>query len=154
MIYTATFAAIAVSAAQDLWELVAPVSTKVALREVRVGQYTDFGDAQAELLSIQIIRGYTTTGSGGAAATPNNLAPWSLAAASTVSRNNTTVAQDGTGAVMLADTFNVASGWWYRPPAQEFILLSPGQRLVVRMTAPADSITMSSTIVFEENPAL
>jgi hypothetical protein len=154
MIYTATFAAVAVSAAQDLWELVAPANTKVALREIRLGQYTDFGDAAAELLSIQIIRGYTTTGSGGAAATPASLAPWTVAATSVVARNNTTVAQDGTGLVMLADTFNIASGWWYRPPAQEFILLQASQRLVVRMTAPADSITMSSTIVFEENPPL
>ena len=152
MIYTATFAALAVSAAQDVWEILAPASTPVALREIRIGQYTDFGDAAAELISIQIIRGYTTTGSGGAAVTPVNLAPWSLTSGSTVARNNTTLAQDDTGAVLLADTFNVASGWWYRPPQQEFILLAAATRLVVRITAPADSITMNSTIVFEENP--
>jgi len=152
MIFTATFAAVAVSAAQDLWEIVAPSTTPVALREIRLGQYTDFGDAAAELLSIQIIRGYTTSGAAGAAVTPVNLRPWSRIAAATVERNNTTVAQDGTGAVLLADTFNVASGWWYRPPAEEFIFLNPSQRLVVRMTAPADEITMTSTIVFEENP--
>lgn len=153
MIYTATFAAQAVSAASDLWEILAPASTPVALREIRIGQYTDFGDAAAELISIQIIRGYTTTGSGGAAVTPVCLKPWNTnAAGSTVKRNNTTVAQDGTGAVLLADTFNVASGWWYRPPAQEFIMLSAATRLVVRITAPVDSITMNSTLVFEENP--
>lgn len=152
MIYTAAFAGVSVSAAQDAFEITAPSDTPVAIREIRLSQYSDAGDAEAELVSVQIIRGYTTPGSGGAAVTPNNTKPWSLAAASTVARNNTTVAQNGTGAVMLADTFNIASGWWYRPDAAERIYLSPGQILVVRTTAPADGLTMNATLVFEENP--
>jgi len=154
MIFTATFAAVSVTAAQDVWELVMPATTKGRLREVRIGQYSDAGDTEAELLSVQIIRGYTTTGSGGAAATPANLRSWSRAAAATVKRNNTTVAQDGTAVVLLADTFNVASGFWYRPPVEEMIYLDNGERLVVRITAPADGLTTSSTLVFEETPTV
>ncbi len=75
-----------------------------------------------------------------------------FAAASAVERNNTTLALNGTGAVLISDTFNVASGWWYRPTEDERILLDRSQRLVVRITAPADAITMNSTIVFEETP--
>lgn len=154
MIFTASFAAVAVAAAQDVFELVCPAgSGRVALREIRLGQYTDFGDSEAELISVQLIRGYTTSGADGAAVTPVNTKPWSRAAAASVERNNTTLAQDGTGAILLADTFNVANGWWYRPPEDEriFLAATAGQnRLVCRISAPADSITMNGTMVFEE----
>lgn len=149
-IFVAAFAAVAVTAAQDVFELVAPASARVAVRKAVLGQYTDAGDAAAEILSVQIIRGYTTSGSGGAAITPVNLAPWSRTAGATVERNNTTAAQDGTGSVLWAEAFNVQAGWYYDPPPEERILLDAGDRLVVRITAPADSLTLNGTLVFEE----
>ena len=151
-IYVATFAAVVVSAAQDVFEIVAPASSRLTIREIRLGQYSDPGDAEAEMLSVQIIRGYTTSGSGGSAVTPVNFSPVSGAASpvATVERNNTTVAQDGTGAVLLADTFNVMGGWRYYPVPEERIEVGVSQRLVVRITAPADSLTMNGTMVYEE----
>ena len=151
-IFVATFAAVAVTAAQDVFEIVAPATTRLTIREIRLGQYSDPGDAQAEMLSVQIIRGYTTSGSGGASVTPVNFSPVSGAASpvATVERNNTTVAQDGTGAVLLADTFNVMGGWRYYPVPEERIEVGVSQRLVVRITAPADSLTMNGTMVYEE----
>lgn len=151
-IFVATFAAVAVTAAQDVFEIVAPASSRLLIREIRLGQYSDPGDAQAEMLSVQIIRGYTTSGSGGASVTPVNFSPVSGAASplATVERNNTTVAQDGTGAVLLADTFNVMGGWRYYPVPEERIEVGVSQRLVVRITAPADSLTMNGTMVYEE----
>ena len=151
-IFVATFAAVAVTAAQDVFEIVAPASSRLMIREIRLGQYSDPGDAQAEMLSVQIIRGYTTSGSGGASVTPVNLSPVSGAAAAvaTVERNNTTVAADGTGAVLLADTFNVMGGWRYYPVPEERIEVGVSQRLVVRITAPADALTMNGTLVYEE----
>lgn len=151
-IFVATFAAVAVTAAQDVFEIVAPASSRLTIREIRLGQYSDPGDAQAEMLSVQIIRGYTTSGSGGASVTPVNLSPVSGAAAATatVERNNTTVAQDGTGSVLLADTFNVMGGWRYYPVPEERIEVGVSQRLVVRITAPADALTMNGTLVYEE----
>ena len=151
-IYVATFAPVVLSAAQDVFEIVAPASSRLMIREIRLGQYSDPGDAQAEMLSVQIIRGYTTSGSGGASVTPVNLSPVSGAAAAvaTVERNNTTVAADGTGAVLLADTFNVMGGWRYYPVPEERIEVGVSQRLVVRITAPADALTMNGTLVYEE----
>lgn len=156
VIFSASFSAVAVSAAQDLFELVAPnASGYVTLREIRIGQYSDAGDSEAELLSIQLIRGYTTSGSGGASVTPVNLRPWSRAATATVERNNTTVAQDGTGSIIIADAFNVQGGWWYRPPQDERIYLkgtvAAQARLVCRITVPADAVTMNGTMIFEES---
>jgi hypothetical protein len=162
-IYTATFAAVAISAAQDVFDITAAAGAaieRVRIREIKLNQYTDFGDAQAEILSVTLIRGFTTVGSGGSAVTPTNLESWSRAAVTTVLANNTTVAQDGTGSVLIADAWNVAAGWSLRDvlsggargidPADPVIKLASGERLVVRITAPADSITCNGTLVFEE----
>lgn len=151
-IFTGTFSAVAISAAQDLFEIVAPANSDVSIRKVMLGQYSDFGDAAAELISITVVRGFTTSGSGGTAVTPANIKGHTGAVASTtvVEANNTTVAQDGTGVTMLADTFNVAAGWYYDPPKDERIVVGAGKRLVVRITAPADALTMNGTIIFEE----
>jgi hypothetical protein len=153
-IFTATFSAVAVTAAQDCFEIVAGSNTRVRILDVKLAQYTDFGDTAAEILSVQVIRGFTTSGSGGSTATPVNLQPWSRAATSTVEINNTTVAQDGTGAVIVADGWNIAAGWSLRDslmvPEGRGIWLEKSTRLVVRITAPADSLTVNGTLVFEE----
>ena len=151
-LFAVTFSAVAVSAAQDLFELVAAASSKLVLREVRLGQYSDFGDAAAELLSVLIIRNYTTSGSGGSAFTPLpfNGISGARVAVTTAEINNTTVATAGTPETMVADSFNIATGWLYRPPADERIILEPSKRLVVRVTVPADALTMNGTLIFEE----
>lgn len=154
MIFAATFSAVAVSAAQDLFEIVAPAGSWVTIREIRVGQYSDSGDAAAEALGISILRGYTTSGSGGSTATPvaiTNPQTNARSADSTVEVNNTTVAADGSPVICLADAFNIAAGWHYYPVPEERIKVKPSQRLVVRLTAPADALTMNGTIVFEEH---
>ena len=160
MIYTATFNAVAVTAAQDVFELVAPANSAVRIRECRIGQYTDFGDAAAEILSVLIIRGYTVSGSGGTSVTPANVKglTGSLAASSTVEANNTTVANTGTPITLYSDVWNIATPWWFAPSMPsprsgwwgEHLIIAPSQRVVVRITAPADSITVNGTLVFEE----
>lgn len=151
-IYTATFSAVAVSAAQDLFEITAPSNSQVVIRELRLGQYSDFGDAQAEILSVLIMRGHTTTGSGGSTVTPSNLSPkaTALSASSTVKANNTTVATNGSPQTMIADTWNEQFPFLHLPRREECIVLDNNARLVVRITAPADAITMNGTLMFEE----
>lgn len=156
-VFVATFNAIAITAAQDAFELVAAANSRVVIREIFLGQYSDFGDAQAELLSVLLIRGHGTAGSGGAAATPINLSPYSgaPAAVTSVAVNNTTVAVTGAGSpkTMRADVWNLQGargGWLYRPKAKDRIIIEKLQRFVVRITAPADSITANGTILFEE----
>lgn len=164
-IYSAVFTGVAVSAAQDVFEITAPANSWVRIHEVVIGQYSDFGDAQAEILSIQFIRGYTVTGSGGTTPTinPRSPATGALASTSVVKVNNTTVANTGTAATLRADTWNVQTPYLYMPPAgpdpaetDTAILIGASQRLVVRITAPADALTVNGTIIFEEigkNPA-
>lgn len=152
-IYSAVFSAVSVSAAQDVFEIVAPSKARVTIRKIVLGQYSDFGDAQAEHLSVKIIRGHTTGGSGGSTVTPASLNGYAPPSEATVEANNTTVATTG-GTDLIADMMNVSAGWLYEPLPEERITISDGERLVVRITAPADALTMNGTLVFEETPAL
>jgi hypothetical protein len=158
-IYTAVVSQVAVTVTQDVFEIVCPATASVLIHDIKLGQYTDFGDAAAEILSVQVIRGFTTTGSGGAAVTPVPTQSWNPVSTCTVARNNTTLAQNGTGSIVISDTFNIAAGWSLRdvlslPNRDNYpkngIWLDASERLVVRITAPADSITMNATLTFEE----
>ncbi len=154
-VYTATFAAQAVAAAQDLFEIVAPAAKRVQIMGVDIGQYSDAGDTQAEMLSIQIILGYTTSGSGGGSVTPQNTKSGGKAATSSLERNNTTLAQTGTAKIIIATAFNVQAGWIFRPhdvseKSDDIIELAPSERMVVRITAPNDEVTINGTIKFRE----
>lgn len=150
-VYTGIISQVSVSAAQDVFELTCPSTTRVRIREVKLGQYSDAGDATAEILSVQLIIGHTTSGSGGAAVTPRNLNRAStVTAASTLERNNTTIAANGTAITLYSDVWNIQSGWWYAPSEFEMITIDISTRLVVRITSPVDAITLNATIVFEE----
>ena len=150
-IYSLTFNAVSVSVAQDLFELVAPSDSRALVHEIQIGQYSDAGDAEDELLSILLIRGNTTSGSGGASVTPGLFNPYLRASAAAAERNNTTVASGGSPVTLVADSFNVRAGWYWNAGSEKCaIMLQPAQRFVVRVTAPADAITMNGTLVFEE----
>lgn len=156
-IYTATFEDVAATQDQDLFEIVAGART--VIRRIEIGQYSDAGDAQAEMLPIKIIRGLTTAGSGGSSVTPVPQETGAAAAAATVTINNTTIASGG-GQTWWASSFNVMGGWFYpfaHVPSYQHtknfgnILLVSGERCVVRISAnPADSLTMNGALEFEE----
>lgn len=149
--YSLTLTGVAVSAAQDIFELVAAATTRVHIHEIVIGQYSDAGDTEDELLGILLMRGHSTTGSGGAAVTPVKWNPYLRAAAATAARNNTTVASGGSPVTPVADAFNVRAGWYWRAPAENAALvLEPSARFVARITAPADALTMNATLVFSE----
>lgn len=150
-VFSSTFNGVAVSAAQDVFEITASAERRLRIIEIRLGQYSDFGDAQAELLSILVVRGYTVSGSGGSANTPRNINSSSVKTpTATVETNNTTVANTGTPHVLIADSWNVAAGAWIAPRAGEHIYLAKSERLVVRITAPTDAVTLNGTLMFEE----
>ncbi len=151
-LFSATFTAVAVTQAQDVFEITAPTTRRVRIHDIRLGQYSDAGDAAAELLSVLVIRGYTVSGSAGSSVTPANLISDSTRTAqSTVEANNTTVANTGTGVTLISDAWNVQAGAWIAPISDRAaIIIGAGVRLVVRITVPADSLTMNGTMIFEE----
>ena len=147
-IYIAEVSAVAVSLVQDFWELNCPADAVIALLSVRISQYSDVGDAAAEILPVIISRPTGTAGSGGSTPTARPAMVGTVAFGGTVEANNTT--QAGTTTEILSDTFNIRSGWLYQPPEKEVIWLSPSGILVVELpVAPADAITMQGTITFE-----
>jgi hypothetical protein len=150
-VFTAPFSAIAVTAAQDLWELLAPTDSRLRIKEIRFGQYSDAGATEAELLGVTFRRGDTVSGSGGGTITPVNVKGHTGAGASTttVERNNTTQASGGT--LVWADAWNVQAPFLYIPDdGDDRFTVEKATRFVVTLTVPADSITMNGTILFEE----
>jgi hypothetical protein len=154
--YTVQFDNVSVSAIQDLFEITPADDKPVQITGLFLSQtgVADVGDAAEELLPIQVIRGYTTGGSGGSAPTPSVLDGISTAAGFTAEVNNTTVANTGTAVILHSDNFNVRVGYQNYWPDN----LAPGASqanttIVVRLTrAPADAITLSGTLYVREFP--
>jgi hypothetical protein len=109
-IYTVNFAKVAITAEQDLFELIPADDKPLEVIGLFLGQSTDFGDAQAELLSYKVSRGWTTTGSGGTEPTPRPTDPNFAASGFTSKVNNTVVAKEGSEIVLHASAFNVMAG--------------------------------------------
>lgn len=149
--YTVVFGAVVVSVAQDLFEITPAVNKPIEIVGIELGQTSDFGDANDEGLQISIVRGHTTSGAGGTAATPAPVEPNDAAAGFTAETNNTTVATAGTTTTPHSAVWNVRAGYinWFpedaRPKASQ-----ANTTLVVRQTAPADAITMSGTLWVRE----
>ncbi len=148
-IYYAPIEAVSVSAAQDLWEILAHSAVAVRLRGVYIAQSSDT-DSEQLGITISRVTGAPTSGSGGGSITPTPARPGDTAAASTVERNNTTQISGGTSAKLVNDSFNVLSGYTFAPPEIEMPVAAPSTRLVVAITAPADAITINGYAVFEE----
>src|SRR5689334_2124266 len=109
--YSVQFEAVAVSAAVDFFELTPADDKPVKIIGLFLSQSSDAGDAQDELLRYQVIRGHTTSGSGGASPTPVPLGSSAGAAAGFAAEtNNTTIASSGTTTLLHSDTFNVRAG--------------------------------------------
>ena len=150
-IYNVVIDAVAVSAIQDLFEVVAPSDAIVRIRALEIGQSSDAGDSQDELLRGRIITGYTVSGSGGSSATPQPKSLGDAAFGGTAEINNTTVANTGTASIHRAFTWNVRAGYVWIPSEEDMIIVSPSARAVVHLpAAPADAITLSATLTIEE----
>lgn len=151
--YVESFEAVAVTAEVDLFEIVPADDRPVKVVGFSLAQTTDMGDSEAEQVRIEMIRGLATSGSGGA--TPNSATVGSNQAAKgyTAERTNTTVAVVGGGStevvymggwnVQIDKDFFFPSGW--EPECNQ-----GDNRIVLRMSAPADSVTVSGSLFVEE----
>lgn len=142
--YTAVFRSVAVSAVQDLFEIVAAAGVPIWIHEL----FLSCRGGNDERLNVMIHRA-STSGSGGSTATPAPLDLSVGAADCTVEINNTTQGTDGT----IVGSFE----WDLRMPGQRLpvpagkILIPGGGRLCVSLeTAPAATRTCSGEILIEE----
>jgi hypothetical protein len=149
-IYTVQFNAVAVTAQQDFFEIVAPSTGNVHIHDICLTQVSEVGDAQEEFLAILFKSGSTTTGSGGSTPTAIPREFGDAAFGGTVKVNNTTKATAGT--IVTHHAWN----WNERMPFQQIFtpetrpILSPSRRATLELaTTPADSVTISGYITFE-----
>lgn len=154
--YTAAFKDTAVTAVQDLLEIAAPADAVVVIHSWFLVQKTEVGDTAEEMLLLTCNRGVgtVTSGSGGATVTPHPIADGDPAFGGVVERNNTTAMVVGTGTL---ETDLEVHAWNVRVPYQRIYtpeerpVISPSNRWTLELeTAPADSITMSGFVTFEE----
>lgn len=118
-------------------------------------QTSDVGDAAEEILRLEIVRGVgtVTSGSGGSTPTAQAREDGDTAFGGTVEANNTTRMATGTGTLETLEQY----GWNIRMPMEKIYtpecrpVISPSNRWTLALpAAPADSITVSGNITFEE----
>jgi hypothetical protein len=153
-VYTVVFDQQTIAAASgdyDLFELVPADDKPIEIVALLLGNKSEIGDAQDEMLAISIVRGNTTS-SNGSATTPQLLDPNDNAASFTAEVIGATIATGGTSVTLVCDTFNVRSGEplilpeLMRPKASQ-----ANTAIYVRLTtAAADDLTLSGTIWVRE----
>lgn len=153
--YVTKFNAVAVTAQQDFFEILAATGKPIKIHGWALSQSTEVGDAQEEGLAISTNRGVgsVTSGSGGSTHTPNPIDDPDTASGATVEINNTTKMVVGTGTLEELESFSwnvrVPFIFWYTPETRPRIV--PGDRWTLELeTTPADSITVSGNVWFEE----
>ena len=157
MVYSMSFDGQSITAADgnvDLFELLCPSDAVFCLLHAELGQSSDAGDAEAELIRISILRIHTSfvSGSGGAAGVEEPFHVGYSTAGTVTERNNETVAT-GTADTMLSTCVNVQASpaWFYEPIPERRVWISPSDALVIRvMAAVADTLTISGSITWAE----
>jgi len=147
--YTVTFSEQTIASASgdyDLFELVPVDDRPIELVALSLGNKSEVGDAQDEMLSINVITDYTSS-SNGSATTPRPLDSRDGAAGFTAETLGATVATTGTPITVIADTFNVRAGlYWVLPEIMRPKVDQGDTAMYIRLTsAAADDLTLSGT---------
>lgn len=149
--YSIVIPATAISAAVDLLELLSADDKPIELCGIEIAQTSDVGDAQDEVCRISVVRGNTTSGSGGSSATPAPLDPSDGAASFSAEIANTTAASAGTAVTLMEIGWNVRAGYsMYWPEGFRPKTTQGAGLLCLRQAAPADSLTTDMTVWVRE----
>jgi len=153
--YTVEFENVAVSAAQDFFEVNPAANKPCRILDFEIAQISDMGDAAEEGLRLQAIRlpATPTSGSGGSSATPRPCDPNDAGAGFTCEINNTTLATTtGTANKMRSMGMNNRVGYGRQEVPEALQRVENGQLWVLRLlAAPADALTMCGTITVRED---
>jgi hypothetical protein len=150
-VYTICISGIASPAATfDFLEISPATNKPVRLRRIRIAQ-TSEPTTEEEQLALTVIRGHTTSGSGGDT-TPDGgvLSSSDTAAAYTAETMNTTIASAGTAVNLIEDAWNTRAGYDMAFAPEEAPECINGVLLVVRSGAPVDAVTIRATFWVEE----
>jgi len=147
--YTASQDAQAITTAVDLFHITAATDKPIVLHWLELMNATDLGDANEEVLRIGIYRG-VTSGGGGTALTEvgiNDLSP--TAGAAVVGQG--TASTGGTLIWEIGWNIRQAGPIWVPTPELRPRISAANDPVAFRlMAAPADSVTISATVCWEE----
>lgn len=155
-IYTVSFASQAVTVAADLFELVPASNIPIKILSFRLEQENRLSDANEDEIPLAWVRGNTTTGSGGAAASAGTTLVANdghdAAASFTAATVNTTKATAGTAATCWNAGWNTRGPFYEVLTEKTQIRCDAGQnRICLRMgKAPTASTTITGSVTVEE----
>ena len=138
----------------DLWEVAPADDRPFYLARINLEKLTDLGDAELEGISLEVIVGHATTGSGGSSYTGSAVGRKNTSAVDpgfTEARMNTTIAATGT-------TYTVLMRGWPYPmfehvwtPDERPLITQADTRVCVRaLTTVADDVSISGTLTVVE----
>ena len=135
--------------AADLWGLLAGGSDKVAIHEIRLGLVST-GTVSGQI-GVTLLRGSTASSTSGSAIV-NNLKGQSgtIIDPSSVTLPCTGLVSTNSATLLYADSFQ--TNWAFRPSgidAVPWVVIDPGQRLHVRLSAPSTAISLSGSLTYE-----
>lgn len=151
-VYTVTMPDVAITAAQDLFYLLAAAEKPLEIHSFELSQKT-LTTWEARGLLFLRVPATVTVGSGGSSVTPRPVTPNDTAASATARINDTTNAtSSGTIVNLRGGTFNVLNGDYWAPAGNDDrIIIGGGQAFVAKLvTAPSASMTVSGTLTFSE----
>lgn len=141
--------ALAFTTATDIFEVTAASTARVEFLELELGQTTDLGDAQEEVLRIGLYRG-ATAGATGTALTEQPFGDSNDGAAETaVVANRGTASTGGTLLEIICWNIRIPLDKIWIPELRPVAELS--QVMTLRLlAAPIDSVTISGTLIWRE----
>lgn len=149
-VYSAPMDALAITTATDLFHLTVTADSVVYIHELDLCQTTDLADAQEEVLRIGMYIG-VSGGSGGTALTEvkyNSQDNASVTGA--VLSNNSSISTGGTLLHIIGWNIRVPLEKIWTPETRPRIDSGEDPISFRLMAAPADSITVSGTLIWEE----
>jgi hypothetical protein len=145
-IYTVSSDVDAATTADDIVELDAAAEKPITVLGWYLSQSTELGDAAEEAIRYAWVRGNTTSGSGGASATPRPCNLTDTAAGFTCETNNTTAASAGTAVTLFAGAWNLRNpDLVWLPEGCGFTTSGTALLCLRLLAAPADSTSFAVT---------
>jgi len=150
-IYSISMADVAVTAAQDLFNITATSGMAFEVLRVELGQKT-LTSWEARGIIMKRFPTTVTAGSGGSAATPRPMNGGDAAATITARINDTTpMTTSGTAVTLLARDWEFLNGFIWVPLPDERPVITPSQGFNVNLvTAPSASMTVSGFVTVRE----
>jgi hypothetical protein len=155
--FSVSFSGLTSAAAIDLLSVTIPAGRVYLLHEIRIGQSTDAGDAEAELYLYQITRHRTlsVSGSGGSPVSPIHWSGRRREQSVPVdwTYGDTTQIASASPEILSLTPENNQAPYLFIPPVNNMPEFIAGDTLVVSLeSTPVDSVTFAGTLIFSDAP--